>query len=164
MSGAGPTIGGFQQFITNVMAPPPPFNVVTSPYVQYAYDFAIQFCNPNLQCVPGLPNAWSLYAMAVYNLAADALVNFAQDPEGAPPVENSKPPTPYWQYLRNQYGVLNFVPGVLSSSSDDGTSASYQVAQQFANYTIANLQNLKTPYGRQYLAIAGSWGTLWGVS
>ena len=98
--------------------------------------------------------------MATYNLAADTLINFAQDPAVAPVFMDEMP---YWSWLRKQYGVLNFVPGVIQSTSDEGTSASYEVAEQFKNYTIANLQNLKTPYGRQYLGIAGSWGTLWGM-
>ena len=32
------------------------------------------------------------------------------------------------------------------------------------DFTLANLQNLKTPYGRQYLAWAQAYGPLWGLS
>jgi hypothetical protein len=160
-TGVPPTIGGFITFVQNVLQPPASFNPTTSPYVTYAYDFAIQFCNPFLQCVPGLQYAWTMYALAVYNLAADTLINFAQDQPGDPIFKENQT---YWTWLRAQYGVFNFVAGVVQSTGDEGTNSSYQIPKQFENYTIANLQNLKTPYGRQYLAIAGSWGSLWGIS
>jgi hypothetical protein len=31
-------------------------------------------------------------------------------------------------------------------------------------FTLANLQNLKTPWGREYLAIAQRAGTTWGLT
>lgn len=165
--GLQPTLSGFIEFVQNVMKPPAPFDATTSLFVQYAYNYAVQFANQNLSNVQGLPGVWSLYAMAVYNLAANTLINFAQDPPGAPlvtPPNGPLPGLPYWASLRKSYGVLNFVAGVVSSTSDEGTSSSYEIPEQFKNYTIANLQNLKTPYGRQYLSIAGSWGSLWGLS
>ena len=38
------------------------------------------------------------------------------------------------------------------------------VPKAFDELTIGNLQNLKTPWGRVYLGIAQSYGTLWGLS
>lgn len=159
--GIQPTLGGFIAFVTNVMKVPAPFDPSSDVSVTYAYDFADQFVNSALRSVRGMPGVWTLYAMAVYNLAADTLINFAQDDPDAPEYKDG---LQYWAWLRNAYGVNNFVAGVVQSTSDVSTSASYQVSDQFANYTIANLQNLKTPYGRQYLGIAGSWGTQWGLS
>jgi hypothetical protein len=133
----------------------------TAPVVVWAYDFALDWVSEQLGCVPGQPGGYTLYARAVYNLAADTLVNWAQDADGAPAYKDD---LPYWQWLRNKFGVLNFVAGVVQSTSDEGTSAGYMLPDTFKGYTIANLQNLKTPYGRAYLGIASSLGTLWGLS
>lgn len=163
--GMDPTLEGFQSFVTMVMVPPSYFDATTSPYVVYAYDYAYQFCNMNLAFVPGKMGAWTLYAVAVYNLAADTLINIAMDSPSDPsyPVAGCTT-TKYWQFLRDQYRINAFVPGVLTSTSDEGTSATYEVIGQFEGYTLSNLQQLKTPYGRRYLGIAGSWGTVWGLS
>jgi len=145
-------------------------SINTANAVEYAYDYAVQWVNPALQFIPGIQGAWSLFTLAVYNLAADTLINIAQDavPYVAynPPGVITQPPNtlPYWQWLRAQYKVLDFVAGVVNSTSDEGTSMSLQVADAFSNYTIQNLQNLKTPYGRAYLGIAQSYGTLWGLT
>ena len=66
--------------------------------------------------------------------------------------------------MRAQYNVLSFVAGVVNSTSDEGTSMGLTVPKAFEEYTIANLQNLKTPYGRAYLSISQSYGTLWGLT
>jgi hypothetical protein len=161
--GVGPTLGGFVQFVTNIMAPPAPFVPSTSPYVTYAFDYASQVVNYNLQAANGIPGAWNLYALAVYNLAADFLINIVQDPANAPTVTGSNPPMPYWQYLRSQLGIASSSLGVVQSTGDDGTSVSLMLPSQFSTFTLANMLQTKTPYGRQYLAIAGSWGSLWGM-
>jgi hypothetical protein len=159
-----PTIGGFLSFITNIMAVPAgvidpanPPNTVT-----WAFDFALQFVNRHLTVVPSIPGAWTMYEIAVYNIAADTLINWAQDV--GPPYVVYEDGLPYWQYLRKSMNVLAFVAGVVQSTSDEGTSASYLVPDAFKNYTIANLGQLKTPFGRAYLGIAQSWGTQWGLS
>lgn len=177
MSGTGPTVGGFTEFVTNQMAVPAYVlaSETTTLAIGYAYNFASQWVNPALCNIPGLQGAWTLYALAVYNLAGDTLINLAQDampfvaytPQGLPPTPAGQPPPPplpYWQWLRGQYKVMAFVPGVVQSASDESTSTSFLVAKAFENYTIANLQNLKTPYGRAYLGIAQSYGTLWGLT
>jgi len=96
----------------------------------------------------------TIYTLAVYNLAGDNLINYAQD----------TPPSTYFADLRKSYGVNNFVGGVVNSASDEGTSSSYDVIDNLKNLTIGQLQNLKTPYGRQYLAFASQVGTNWGLS
>ena len=161
-AGVGPSLGGFITFVQNVMGIPASsgFDPTSAPQVTWAYDYAIQFVNPHLQNVPGVIGAWDMYSFAVYNLAADFLINIAPDPNPSVIYQND---LPYWTWLRKMYGVLNFVPGVVSSSSDEGTSTSFDVPEQLKNLTLSNLQNLKTPYGRQYLGIAGSWGSQWGL-
>jgi hypothetical protein len=164
-----PTLGGFIQFVENVLQPPDVFDASTSVFVPYAYDFAVQWVTKQLKTVPGIPGASSVYAIAVYNLAADFLINIAQDQPGDPVAPNSgtsKNPAglQYWAFLRDRYQVLSFVPGVIQSTSDEGTSSSYVVPDQFSQFSVADLQNLKTPFGRRYLGIAQSFGTVWGLS
>jgi hypothetical protein len=164
-----PTLGGFVTFVQNVIQPPSYFDPTTSVYVVYAYNYAYQWVNSQLSSVPGLPGVWNMYALAVYNLAGDVLINIAQDAPDDPIVPNSCNGTDpsglqYWAWLRNKYNILAFFPGVVQSTSDEGTSASYVVPEQFQTFSVADLQNLKTPYGRTYLGIAQSIGTCWGLS
>jgi hypothetical protein len=56
------------------------------------------------------------------------------------------------------------VAGVIGSSADETTSESLVVPEAMKNLTLQNLQNLKTPYGRQYLYFAQAFGTNWGLS
>lgn len=95
-----------------------------------------------------------IYTLAVYNLGADFLINWTPD----------QPGSTFFVDLRKGYGVLDFSPGVVSSSSDNGTSTSLMNPDFLKGLTMGNLQNLKTPYGRQYLAWAQSYGTVWGLS
>jgi hypothetical protein len=164
-----PTIGGFIAFVQNVLQPPDVFDASTSVFVTYAYDFAVQWVTKQLKTVPGIPGASSVYAIAVYNLAADFLINIAQDQPGDPVVPNSGTGNNpnglrYWAFLRSRYHIDSFVPGVIQTSSDEGTSVGYVVPDQFSQFSVADLQNLKTPFGRRYLGIAQSFGTVWGLS
>lgn len=150
-----PTIGGFQDFVTNVMQIPVAALPLGSLVVTYSFDFALDWVTQVLCLVGGQPGAYSMYTRAVYNLAADTLINFATDQSGQC----------FFSDLRKSYGCNSFVPGVISATSDEGTSVSYQVADSLKNLTVANLQNLKTPYGRMYLGIVQSLGpTSWGLS
>ena len=159
--GVGPTVGGFIEFVTNVMNPPSPFDPNTSIYVVYAYNMAVQMVNQGLSFVPGLPGVWNIYSLATYNLAADTLIAITPDPPDAPIYQNGQP---YWEWLRNKYNVLAFIPGIVQSTSDEGTSVSYELPDAYKGYTIGDIQNTKTSYGRAYLAYASSWGTLWGLT
>lgn len=60
--------------------------------------------------------------------------------------------------LRKQYKLLSFVPGVTSSSSDQGTSQSWEISEFFKNATLSTLDLLKTPWGRAYLEYAQAYG------
>lgn len=161
-----PTLGGFQDFITNIMAVPSYALDLSSPVIVWSYDYALNIVNLALENVPSQSTGYSIYTQAVYNLAADTLINWAQDPAGVPKNYQDKggDPIGFWSYLRNSYGVNNFVAGVVRSSSDEGTSVSYEVPEAFKQLTISNLNNLKTPYGRTYLGIAQSWGSVWGLT
>lgn len=70
----------------------------------------------------------------------------------------------FFAELRAKWGINSFVPGVVQSSSDENTAESLLVPDAFKGFTLGDLQNLKTPWGRQYLAYAQRCGPLWGLT
>ncbi len=122
--------------------------------ITYAFNVAIAIVNQQLLAANPL-----IYELAVYNLAGDNLINWAPDVPQVPVVEVG-----YFQALRQGYGCNSFVAGTISSASDEGTSESIATVDSLTKLTIGQLQNLKTPYGRQYLAFAQMVGTNWGLS
>jgi len=151
-------------FIRGVMGVSPSVLPDDSPVIGMSYNVALMFVNPSLRCVGGpvpplgTPDSLSPYALAVYNLAGDRLVNFAQDAPEAPPVKGSRPPMAYWAWTRKQFNLNGFVSGAITSASDESTSASYDVPDWAKKLTVSQLANLQTPWGRQYLGIAQSYG------
>ena len=149
-----PTIAGFIWFIQNIMGISATYLSSTSPAIQFAYDTATDIVNESFQNVPSAPTSPSIYAQMIYNLAGDMLINVATDQPG----QN------YFQTTRDQLHINTFIGGVIQSSGDEGTNESMVVPDQFKTFTVANLQNLKTPWGRRYIGLAQSYGNLWGIS
>jgi hypothetical protein len=157
MSGfATPTIPNLADFTTFAIgqlgatsAQLPP----TSPYLGYAFNVSMALVYQPIQQASAL-----VYTLAVYNLGLDTLVNFCPDQEGQTFFKTLRGPAPAG------FGIYNFVPGVVTAAADVTTSDSLVVPDFMKTLTFANLQNLKTPWGRQYLALVQSWGTLWGIS
>ncbi len=143
-----PTLAGFQWFIASIMGINTTELPANSTVITWVYNQAIATVNLAITSSP------SLYEQAVYNLAGDLLINFAEDQTGQT----------FFADSRAKFHIYDFVAGVVSSTSDESTSTSLEVPEQFKNLTMADLQNIKTPYGRQYLAIAQKYGTLWGIS
>lgn len=170
-----PTLAGFVAFIRAVMGINTTILPTDSAVIKMAFAVALAIVNPALRKV-ALPAADSagvelnsggltIYALAVYNLAGDNLINYAQDLPDASFVEGSNPPLPFFQWTRKQWNINGFVSGVIESTSDEGTSERMVVQEAAQNFTLSDIQNLKTPYGRQYLAFAQMYGpTTWGVS
>ena len=97
----------------------------------------------------------TLYVLAVYNLAADRLYNFAVD----------IPDQTYFQDKRREWRLTDVSVGVVSGSGDQGTYTSLLNPEQMKLLTLQDLQTLKTFYGRQYMALAQKYGvSLWGVT
>lgn len=149
MSGTIPTQGGFliwvrgQMEITTAQLPD------DSPWVGYAFNIATDIVNQSIaQASP------TIYMLAVYNLGGSNLLNFAPDQAGQT----------YFATARKTFKLLNFTPGLTASSSDESTSTSLLNQEFMKGLTLANLQNLKDPYGRQYLAFAQTYGPLWGLT
>jgi hypothetical protein len=158
----GPTQAGFLVFVRDVMGVPVPALPDNSPALVYAFNVAFMTVNPLLGVgvsVPPAANTWSIYALAVYNLGGDRLINYAPD----------TPPSTYFKTLRGPapegYGINNFVAGVVSAAADEATSNTLLVPDAFKGLTIADLQKLKTPFGIEYLSLAQQWGpSVWGLT
>jgi hypothetical protein len=152
---SGPTLAGFLDFTRGVMRIDPLYLPDGSPVIGYAFDVASSVVNQALCAVRSPPDQpWSIYAMAVYNLGGSNLVNYAQD----------QPGRTFFDDLRRGLGIAKFQAGVVSSTGDGGTSVALLNPEFMRTMTLANLQQLKDPWGRQYLMFAQDYGTLWGIS
>ena len=174
---SGPTLAGFTAFVRTIVGINSTILPDSSMYLIWALANAIALVNPALRAAPCLPiqdcagvplvnnPPVSLYTEAVYNLAADNLFNYAQDLPEAAIVEGSNPPAPFFQWSRHRYNINGFVSGVIDASSDESTSQHLVVQDAAKSFTLSNLQNLRTPWGRRYLGIAQSYGpTTFGIS
>jgi hypothetical protein len=172
MSAPQPTLAGFTAFVRSVMGISTMVLPDGSPVMAMALAVSMALVNPQLRVI-GVPDhdaagvtlnqgGLSIYVLAVYNLAGSNLLSYAQDASNAPVYKNKMP---FFAYFRWKWNLNSFVPGVIDSSSDETTSE-HMVVQEAAKYfTMANLQQLKDPYGRAYLAFVQSYGpTTWGIS
>lgn len=150
-----PTLAGFIAFIRGVMGITVQQLPDNSPAIPVAYNVATAIVNRAFQAIAGAdPAQPSIYALMVYNLAGDNLVNYAPDQDGQT----------FFADLRKSLNIAGFVGGIIQSSGDEGTSEAMVVPEAFKLFTMANLQQLKTPWGRQYLSFAQSYGYLVGLS
>ena len=150
-----PSQAGFLTFLRGIVGIPMAALADNAPVIGYAYNVALATVNAQLIVAGALPSAsWSLYAIAVYNLGADRVVNFAQD----------VPPSTYFADLRKALNLTQFVVGTISESHDEATGQGMTVPDFVAGLTIADLQTIRTPWGRQYMGLAQATGTLWGIS
>lgn len=129
-----------------------------APVIPMALSVALAVVNPNLCAAgyaPGVTgtNPVSIYTLAVYNLAGDNLVNYAPDTSNLPSPNNT-----YFAKLRKDLNISAWVSGVVASSYDEGSGQTLVVQEAAKNFTISNLQNLKTPWGRTYLGFAQAYG------
>jgi len=160
-----PTLAGFIAFAQNDMGITTGILPSTSMWFTYAFCVAEQLVNRAIQCASPL-----LYQLAVYNLAGSNLLNYAQDPTPIVPyppnnAESKANGIGFFAYNRAQYNMLGFVSGVIQAAADETTSESMVVPESFKDWTIANLQQAKDPYGRAYLAIASDYGpAAWGLT
>jgi hypothetical protein len=96
-----------------------------------------------------------MYTLAVYNLAADRLFNYAPDVSGQ-------------TFFAEQRKLMKLtVPklGVPASVNDQGTAVGILNPEQLRTLTLFDLQTLKTPWGREYMGIAQNYGSnIWGLT
>jgi hypothetical protein len=146
---ATPSEAGFLDFIRNYAGISTGVLPDDSTYITFAYDVASTTVNEEIGKIPGLD-----YALATYNLGIDVLINYALDVSGST----------YFSSLRSKFDTSSFTAGVMTGAGDAGTAGSIAVSDALQQLTLSDLQNLKTPWGRAYLAIAQKYGTPWGIS
>lgn len=160
---APPTLAGFLTFIRGNMGINTTVLPDDAPVIPMAFQIAMDLVNCDLNIASP-----DIYTLAVYNLGGDNIINFAPDVQPPVPyaaVSDNPGDLPFFQYLRSKWKLLDFNSGVVQSTGDEGTNVSLVVQEAAKNFTIANLQQLKTPWGRQYLSFAQSYGpTIWGLS
>lgn len=160
-----PTFAGFQTFIQSTVGIPVTVLPLDSEWYSWAWNWAAATVNENLALIGG-----PQYLVAVYNLGAHVIVSWAPDvvvpPASAPaPYPTNNPDgTPYFQFLRQQFNIVGFVPGVVNASSDESTSTSLLVPDVFKDMNIDDLALLTTPWGRTYAGLAQKVGSVWGIS
>lgn len=159
---APPTLAGFLAFIRGNMEINTTLLPDNAPVIPLAFQIAMDLVNCDLN--KASPD---IYTLAVYNLGGDNIINLAPDVQ--PPVPYIDPANKdqlsFFAFLRWKWKLLDFNSGVVQSTGDEGTNVSLVVQEAAKNFTLANLQNLKTPYGRQYLAFAQLAGpTIWGLT
>ena len=155
-----PTLAGFTAWVYSAMGIPQTVIPSNSLWLTWAYDTSLATVNLQIQTVPG-----PFYLQAVYNLGGYYVLSWAQDPTPPIPYPTDNPDNaPYMQFLRQTWNILGFTPGIVQEASDQGTAAELTLPKQYQEFTIANVAQTKDPWGRRYLEIASSVGTLWGIS
>jgi hypothetical protein len=168
MTAPQPTLSDFLAFaigpnstmrIPSVALPP------GSPWPGISLGIALSLVNPALQSMP-IPQfdaanvqintgGFSIYSQCVYYLAADTLLNITPDVQGQE----------YFAKIRKENNLTGFTSGVVSAAGDDSSNVSIVVQDAAKAFTLANIQQLKTPFGRQYLQLAQSFGpSTWGIT
>lgn len=142
-----PTLAGYIDYLRNIVGISTTYVPNNNPTIEMSYGIAIEIVNIQLADISS-----NIYTLCVYNLATDNLINFAQD----------QPGQCYFVDLRASFKINSFVPGVITESHDESTGQSLLNPEFMKNLTMSNLQMLKTPYGRNYMGLAQSYGTLWG--
>jgi hypothetical protein len=149
-SPAAPTQEGYLAFLRTFVGLTVTVLPDDSPAIPESFCQALEIVDTAIKLVSGV-----MYARAVYNLATDILFNIAQDTT----------PQTYFTDARKRWNIFGFVAGVVSTASDNGTGDGLVVPESLSYLTLADLQNLKTPWGRAYLAIAQKWGPdLFGIT
>lgn len=150
------TRAGFVTFIRNSMGITAAVLPDASTDIDAALALAIEIVSDLLSQVSTV-----IYDNAVYNLAGHNLIEDAQDVTPTVIYQNG---LPYFAYWRSEWKINMFVPGVLSSTSDEGTSSAYNNPEFMNRLMMSDLQLIKTPFGRAYLGYAQRIGSHWGIS
>jgi hypothetical protein len=95
------------------------------------------------------------YTLACYNAAGHILFQIAPDQAGRS----------YFRDKRAEFGLYKPVAaGVVSASSDEGTSVTLATPSSLRDLTLSDLNFMRTPWGQEYLAYNTDFGGLFGVS
>lgn len=143
-----PNLADFTLFVQSSMGIPTPVLPADSPWLGYAFNEAMNLVL-YVPMVAGLD-----YTLAVYNCAGHILLRITPDAAGQD----------YFETARNTFRILAPSSGVIASSSDQSTSNSFAVPEGFTKMTVGDLEFMRTPWGRSYLAYAQSFGDVCGLT
>ena len=147
-----PNLPDFLTFISN--APTgitPAILPANSPWPGYALDQAIALVlDP--PCSPGI-----LYVLAVYNCATHLLFAITPDQIGQVFFQNAR--------SAKGYSLVQPSTGLVVSANDQGSGTTVATPKWAEGLTVSQLGFMRTPWGREYLAWAQSYGpTIVGLS
>jgi hypothetical protein len=136
-------------FLTTIAGIPTTALPSSSPYLAWALSYAEEKTLLVLYAI-----GQDYYCFAVYLLATSFLINWCPD----------QPGQTFFQQLRASWNLTGFVGGTIQSSADESTSESLLAPDFLKGLTLGQLQALKDPYGRQWLAMQQDLGPIWGIS
>jgi len=142
-----PSLAGFIAWAYAVMRIPTTAMSPDDPGWNYAYTISEDI-------VPVGFFSSDIYTLTVYNWAGSQLLQFQQDYQGQT----------YFTQLRAQFGINNFVAGVVNAAGDVSTHESLAVGHGLRDLSLLDLQAIKDPYGRRALSYMQQIGTLWGLN
>jgi hypothetical protein len=144
-----PSLSGFITWAYAVMGIPTTAMSPDDPGWNYAYTVALDIVPQDFAST--LPD---IYTLTVYNWAGSQVLQFQQDYVGQT----------YFATLRAQFGINNFIPGVVTSAGDVSTNETLAVGHGLRDLSLLDLQRIKDPYGRLALSYMQQLGTLWGLT
>ena len=144
-----PTLTGFVTWCQTVMGIPTSAMASNDPGFAIALAFAEAIVPPEMSTMNPM-----IYTATVYNWGGSQILQYQQDYAGQT----------FFSSARKNYGINNFIAGVINSASDTGTSDSLTIGEGLQNLDLLSLQAVKNPYGRQALAYMQALGTLWGLT
>jgi len=122
---------------------------LNSPWPGYAFNQA-QSLVPCYSTVSAIQ-----FVLATYNCAGHILLKITPDQQGQA----------FFAGVRKDMKLLEPQIGAIVSSSDNGSSNSFAVGDGMRNMTIGDLDFMRTPMGRDYLAYLQDFGPgVWGLS
>ena len=140
VSPSSPNYTDFLNFLATSVQIPGTALPSTSPWPEYAFAQAMTI----VQAAP----VGVVYSLAVYNLATHLLMLITPD----------QPGSNYFANARQDMKLLQPSTGLIVSTSDNGTSATNIAPEWAKGLTVSQLGYYRTPWGRDYLGYAQSYG------
>lgn len=144
-----PNTNDLYTFLTTVAGVPTSALPSNSVYLPWALSYAEEKTLMVLYAV-----GQDYYCFAVYCLATSFLINWCPD----------QPGQTYFADLRKTWDLTGFIGGTVQSSADQATSESLLAPDFLKGLTLGQLQALRDPFGRQWLAMQADNGPIWGIS
>lgn len=158
MSGAwtnpnAPNLTDFTSFIYNTVGIPTTALPTGSPWIGYAFNQATAI----VAVFPVVAPIETV--LATYNCGAHILIKIAPDQAGQTYFVTLRGPGP------GGFSLASPQLGMISASSDESTSNTYATPESFTRMTLGDLDFMRTPWGRDYLAYVQSYGpSIWGLT